>query len=124
MSWPYKLNLFIDIRSRLGHGSNLRVLVLTSKLSKESFFINPKAPKRVKEKKHSGVCKQTPKTSFPGDHSRLAPPDPISNSEVKQTRADDSVGSPHVNVGHRQGFIRKAAMCRFFFIFFYRYRVC
>ena len=44
-------------------------------------------------------------TSFPGDHSRLAPPDPISNSEVKRTRADDSVGFPHVKVGHCQEFI-------------------
>jgi hypothetical protein len=44
-------------------------------------------------------------TEFPGDNSRLAPPDSISNSEVKQTSADDSVGFPHVKVGHRQGFI-------------------
>ena len=47
-------------------------------------------------------------TSFPGDHSRLAPPDPISNSEVKRTRADDSVGFPHVKVGHCQEFIPKS----------------
>ena len=39
---------------------------------------------------------------FPGDHSRLDPPDPISNSEVKHPRADDSVRSPHVKVGHCQ----------------------
>ena len=45
-------------------------------------------------------------TVFPGDHSVLEPPDPISNSEVKQNRADDSVGFPHVKVGHRQGFIK------------------
>ncbi len=45
-------------------------------------------------------------TSFPGDYSGLEPPDPFSNSEVKQTRADDSVGFPHVKVGHRQGFIK------------------
>jgi hypothetical protein len=32
--------------------------------------------------------------SFPGDYSRLDPPDSISNSEVKRTRADDSVGVP------------------------------
>ena len=44
-------------------------------------------------------------TSFPGDHSGLEPPESISNSEVKQTCADDSVGFPHVKVGHRQGFI-------------------
>ena len=46
-------------------------------------------------------------TVFPGDHSRLEPPDPISNSEVKHSRADDSVGSPHVKVGHCQDFITK-----------------
>ncbi|ESE43178.1 hypothetical protein SHD_0182, partial [Shewanella decolorationis S12] len=27
---------------------------------------------------------------------------PIPNSEVKRNRADGSVGSPHVRVGHRQ----------------------
>jgi hypothetical protein len=43
-------------------------------------------------------------TSFPGDYSGLEPPETISNSEVKQTRADDSVGFPHVKVGHCQGF--------------------
>ena len=40
---------------------------------------------------------------FPGDHSCLAPPESIPNSEVKRMCADDSVGSPHVKVGHRQG---------------------
>ena len=45
------------------------------------------------------------KTEFPGDDSYLEPPDPIPNSEVKQMRADDSVGFPHVKVGHRQVFI-------------------
>ena len=44
-------------------------------------------------------------TEFPGDDSCLEPPDPFPNSEVKQMRADDSVGLPHVKVGHRQGFI-------------------
>jgi hypothetical protein len=48
-----------------------------------------------------------PQTSFPGEHSRLEPPDPISNSEVKHSRADDSVGFPHVKVGHCQGFFLK-----------------
>ena len=43
-------------------------------------------------------------TVFPGDHSRVEPPDPISNSEVKHTSADDSVGFPHVKVGHCQDF--------------------
>ncbi|MDD2815508.1 MAG: hypothetical protein PHP00_07185, partial [Thiotrichaceae bacterium] len=31
----------------------------------------------------------------------------ISNSVVKPLSADDSVGSPHVKVGHCQGFITK-----------------
>ena len=37
-----------------------------------------------------------------GDNSLVEPPDPIPNSEVKRNRADGSVGSPHVRVGHRQ----------------------
>ena len=37
-----------------------------------------------------------------GDNSLVEPPDPIPNSEVKRKRADGSVGSPHVRVGHRQ----------------------
>jgi hypothetical protein len=41
-------------------------------------------------------------TSLPGGNSVLVPPDPISNSEVKRHSADDSVGSPHVKVGHCQ----------------------
>jgi hypothetical protein len=39
---------------------------------------------------------------MPGGHSKWEPPDPISNSEVKLLSADDSVGSPHVKVGHCQ----------------------
>ena len=35
----------------------------------------------------------------------MVPPDPIPNSAVKRYIADDSVGSPHVKVGHRQGLI-------------------
>ena len=42
--------------------------------------------------------------SLPGSHSKQEPPDPISNSEVKMLSADDSVGSPHVKVGHCQAF--------------------
>ena len=42
--------------------------------------------------------------SFPGGHSELVPPDPISNSEVKRFSADGSVGFPHVRVGHCQEF--------------------
>jgi hypothetical protein len=39
---------------------------------------------------------------LPGSNSELEPPDPIPNSEVKQLSADDSVGLPHVKVGHCQ----------------------
>ena len=42
-----------------------------------------------------------------GDHSELEPPDPIPNSVVKRFSADDSVGLPHVRVGHRQAFIKE-----------------
>jgi hypothetical protein len=54
-------------------------------------------------------------TSFPGDHSKCEPPDPISNSEVKPLRADDSVGSPHVKVGHRQDLNEKPQLRLGFF---------
>jgi hypothetical protein len=46
-------------------------------------------------------------TSLPGGLSEWEPPDPIPNSEVKLLSADDSVGLPHVKVGHCQAFIRK-----------------
>ena len=39
---------------------------------------------------------------MPGGNSECEPPDPISNSEVKPFSADDSVGFPHVKVGHCQ----------------------
>lgn len=42
------------------------------------------------------------KPNLLGDNSIVVPPDPIPNSEVKRNRADGSVGSPHVRVGHRQ----------------------
>ena len=45
-----------------------------------------------------------PSNDFPDDNSGLAPPESISNSEVKRSCADGSVGSPHVRVGHRQDF--------------------
>ena len=51
-------------------------------------------------------------TGSPGDNSKWVPPDSISNSEVKPLSADDSVGSPHVKVGHRRGIIEKAAFTR------------
>ena len=42
-----------------------------------------------------------------GDNSLVEPPDPIPNSEVKRKRADGSVGSPHVRVGHCQAPFRE-----------------
>jgi hypothetical protein len=42
-----------------------------------------------------------------GNNSVLDPPDPIPNSEVKRNCADDSVGSPHVKVGHCQALTSK-----------------
>ena len=41
---------------------------------------------------------------MPDDNSNLAPPDPISNSEVKRVNANGSAGSPCVRVGNRQAF--------------------
>ena len=46
--------------------------------------------------------KANPSNDFPDDNSGLAPPESISNSEVKRSSADGSVGFPHVRVGHRQ----------------------
>ena len=46
-------------------------------------------------------------TVLPGDNSGREPPDPISNSEVKTSSADDSLGFPHAKVGHCQAFIQK-----------------
>ena len=37
-----------------------------------------------------------------GGHSDAAPPDPISNSEVKRISGDGSMGFPHARVAHRQ----------------------
>ncbi len=47
----------------------------------------------------------------------MEPPDPIPNSEVKRVIADDSVGSPHVKVGHYQDLTPKPChyMCQGFF---------
>jgi hypothetical protein len=44
---------------------------------------------------------------LPGGNGKWEPPDPIPNSEVKLLSADDSVGSPHVKVGHCQALIQK-----------------
>ena len=46
-----------------------------------------------------------PSNDFPDDNSGLVPPESISNSEVKRSSADGSVGFPHVRVGHRQDLI-------------------
>ena len=46
--------------------------------------------------------------SLPGGHSKWEPPDSIPNSEVKTLSADDSVGLPHVKVGHCRAFIPKS----------------
>ena len=43
---------------------------------------------------------------LPGDHSVVAPPVPIPNTEVKRNRADGSVHK-HARVGHRQGLYPK-----------------
>ena len=64
--------------------------------------------------------KSIPK-SFPGDHSKWVPPDPLPNSEVKLLSADGSVGLPHVRVGHCQDFIevgRKAVTITRYSFFF------
>ena len=58
-----------------------------------------------------------PSNDFPDDNSGLVPPESISNSEVKRSSANGSVGFPHVRVGHRQVPSLKAAifLCGFFF---------
>jgi hypothetical protein len=53
-----------------------------------------------------GVCPYFLPNSSPGGLSEWEPPDPIPNSEVKLLSADDSVGLPHVKVGHCQAFNR------------------
>lgn len=45
-----------------------------------------------------------------GGNRELVPPDPIPNSEVKRLIADDSVGLPHVKVGHCQTLIQKPGL--------------
>ena len=58
-------------------------------------------------------------TSLSGGNSKLEPPDPISNSEVKRVNANGSAGSPCVRVGNRQAFFFKKASSlleAFFFI--------
>ena len=50
------------------------------------------------------MMKRNHANSLLGDISVCDPPDSIPNSEVKASCADDSMGSPHVKVGHRQAF--------------------
>ena len=54
----------------------------------------------------------------------LVPPDPIPNSEVKRPSADDSVGPPHVKVGHCQVFVRKPRILLNPGFFLAGYQVC
>ena len=60
---------------------------------------------------------KTQQASFLGENRDVEPPESISNSEVKSVIADDSVGFPHVKVGHHQVITRKArlAMIGLFF---------
>ena len=44
-----------------------------------------------------------------GGHSDAAPPDPISNSEVKRISGDGSMGFPHARVAHCQTPIQNEA---------------
>ena len=65
--------------------------------------------------------KANPSNDFPDDNSGLAPPESISNSEVKRSSADGSVGFPHVRVGHRQdSFASNPSWVRGFFLEGYR----
>jgi hypothetical protein len=59
--------------------------------------------------------------SLPGGISKWEPPDPIPNSEVKLLSADDSVGLPHVKVGHCQAFNTNLQHPRMLEVFF---RLC
>ena len=47
-----------------------------------------------------------------GGHSDAAPPDPISNSEVKRISGDGSMGFPHARVAHRQTPITRKALSK------------
>jgi hypothetical protein len=67
-------------------------MILSSTLSHKSLFI-------ITE-----FCSILIENQFPGGYSEWEPPDSIPNSEVKTLSADDSVGFPHVKVGHRQGY--------------------
>ena len=63
------------------------------------------------------IPKGRPTNQILGDNRDMEPPESISNSEVKRVIADDSVGLPHVKVGHHQVIIlktRKAKALRVF----------
>ena len=74
---------FPDMRKR-GQYPFFSALILMRKMGTDPFYVN----------------------SLPGGISKREPPDPIPNSEVKLLSADDSVGLPHVKVGHCQAFIQ------------------
>ena len=63
-------------------------------------IFQPSDPSRCARRLRAVSCSGN--TGLPGGLSEWEPPDPIPNSEVKLLCADDSVGSPHVKVGHRQ----------------------
>jgi hypothetical protein len=59
--------------------------------------------KRAYYRKNVALCwREITLPELLGGDSELVPPDSISNSEVKRFSADDSVGFPHVKVGHCQ----------------------
>ena len=59
------------------------------------------------QRKVVGTKTLTKQQGLLDDNSTVEPPEPIPNSEVKRSRADGSVGFPHVRVGHRQALILK-----------------
>ena len=63
-----------------------------------------------------------PQTGLLGNNSVLDPPDPIPNSEVKRNCADDSVGSPHVKVGHCQALKLKTPIVNSIGVFFVQWQ--
>ena len=90
-----------------------KLYIATNEEQRQNDCLLYKANRKDKDKPDSVLY-----TVFPGDNSGLAPPDPIPNSEVKLASADDSVGFPHVKVGHRQGFILKGSFIAAFFLCF------
>ena len=68
--------------------------------SRIRWSVNQEIPGQARD----GLIHCVHQTSLPGGISKWEPPDPIPNSEVKLLSADDSVGLPHVKVGHCQAF--------------------